>query len=131
MERVANHRAQSVLVVDDDPAIRVVLRQMLEYGGFRVAEAGDGQEAGALLAGQPFDLVLVDLIMPEQEGLETITGFRRNYPALKIIAISGAFGGGFLEMARYLGADLALPKPIGRAGLLAAIRELLEEGGGG
>ena len=128
MERVANHRAQSVLVVDDDAAIRAVLRQMLEFGGFRVSEAGDGHEANALLAVEPFDLVLVDLIMPEQEGLETITGLRRNYPALKIIAISGAFGGGFLEMARYLGADLALPKPISRSDLLAAVGGLLGRG---
>jgi CheY-like chemotaxis protein len=115
----------SILVVDDEPGVRAALRLVLEHGGYSVTEAANGQEALDRFRSHSFEVVLIDLFMPEREGLETIASFKRQYPGLKIIAISGAFSGEFLEIAKHLGADKALPKPIRGADLLAAVRTLL------
>ena len=116
-----------ILVVDDDEAVRRVLRAMLESGGFEVLEAPNGNEASILQSATPADLLITDLIMPEREGLETITAFRRDFPGVRIIAISGAFGGAFLNAARLLGADAILPKPVSASKLLEVAGKLLEE----
>ena len=58
------------------------------------------------------DLVITDLVMPEQEGLETLQRLRAERPELPVIVISGAFGGSFLKTARRFGATATLPKPI-------------------
>ena len=71
------------------------------------------------------DLVITDLVMPEQEGLETLQRLRVERPELPVIAISGAFGGSFLKSARLFGATAALPKPIDPEELLRAVREAL------
>jgi DNA-binding NarL/FixJ family response regulator len=73
----------------------------------------------------PSDLMITDLIMPDQEGVETITKLRREYPRLKIIAISGAFGGRYLRVAELLGADTVLQKPFTPQVLLDTVRKLL------
>lgn len=115
----------SILVVDDEPGVRSALRLVLEHDGYSVTEAANGIEALDRLATHSFDVVLIDLFMPEKEGLETISAFRKRCPGLRIIAISGAFSGEFLAIAKHLGADEALPKPIRGADLLAAVRSLL------
>ncbi len=75
--------------------------------------ACDGREAMQILqSGQQPDLVITDLVMPNQEGTEVIREIRRNRPAVKIIAMSGAFSGRFLKTAELLGADATLVKPI-------------------
>ena len=116
----------SVLVVDDEPGVRSALRLVLEHGGYSVLEAENGFDALNQLRTHSADVVLIDLFMPEREGLETIAAFRQQYPSLKIIAISGAFSGEFLEIAKHLGADEALPKPIRGADLLATVGRLLQ-----
>src|SRR5579871_6216522 len=116
----------SILIVDDDPAVRSSLRLMLQHGGYSVSEAADGRQALEQLTKSRFEMILIDLIMPEQEGLETITALKRQHPGVKVIAISGALPGTFLRIAKYLGADEALPKPIRTAELLATVRRVLE-----
>ncbi|ALG69638.1 regulator [Azospirillum thiophilum] len=105
----------TVLVVDDDPALRLTLRRLLEKAGVEVEEAADGDEAMRLFRARRPDLVICDVVMPYVDGLRTIMTMRRLAPAAKIIAISG--GGrskamDLLAAARQMGADHALVKPI-------------------
>ena len=117
--------AASVLIVDDDPAILKLLSSVLGAAGYEVAEASDGRQAMKLFRERPSDLMITDLIMPDQEGVETITKLRRDYPRLKIIAISGAIGGRYLRVAELLGADTVLQKPFTPQVLLDTVRKLL------
>lgn len=118
-----------ILVVDDEAPIRALLRQVLESAGHEVRERHDGCGVLGALAGDPPDLLILDVFMPNREGLETLTDVRKHHPQVKVIAISG--GGSYgdldvLKVARKLGAHLALPKPVLRKDLLAAVDELLE-----
>jgi CheY-like chemotaxis protein len=117
---------RKILVVDDDPGVRDVIRSMLESAGYSVLAAENGKEAMKILRSTRVDLILTDLVMPEQEGIETIKTLRREYPDLKVIAMSGAFGGDYLRIASYLGAHATLPKPIQMRALLKLIEETLE-----
>jgi CheY-like chemotaxis protein len=120
-----------ILVVDDDEQVRDVFKRTLEAHGHEVREAGDGRSAMRSYREQPADLVILDIIMPEQDGLETILDLRRDFPEAKIIAISGggrASAQGYLRPAKILGADRAYSKPLAPNELLAAIEQLLKEG---
>jgi DNA-binding NtrC family response regulator len=117
-----------ILIVDDDAQIREMLRQMLEDAGFEVTEAPDGKVAMKLYRESPSDLVLTDLIMPEQEGLETIQSLKAEFPDAKIIAMSGGGRLGpesYLKMAGAFGALHTFTKPVRRDELLEKIREAL------
>ncbi|MCC7496926.1 MAG: PAS domain S-box protein [Bryobacterales bacterium] len=114
-----------ILVVDDEESIRLFLRMALEQAGYRVSEAADGRLALIEARKQPVDLLLTDIVMPEQEGLETIGRFRQELPGVRIIAMSGHFDAGYLRMAEALGADSALKKPIEIDALLARVGEVL------
>jgi CheY-like chemotaxis protein len=111
----------SVLVTDDDASVRRLLRLFIESAGFDVCEAGDGREAVSVIGNRKVDVLLIDLIMPDQEGLETIRLLSRRLPGLKIIAMSGAFTPVYLHSAKLLGAHAALEKPITRESVLEAI----------
>lgn len=118
----------AILVIDDDASVREVVSEMLRMEGHDVTIAENGREAIAKLAGQRFDLIITDLIMPEKEGIETIAEIRRSDAEIRILAISGGgrLGpGDYLETARYIGADATLAKPFARQDLLAAIKPLL------
>ena len=122
----------NILVVDDDEQVREVFKRTLEAHGHRVKEAGDGRAAVSSYREQPADLVILDIIMPEKDGLETILDLRRDFPEAKIIVISGggrASAQGYLRPAKILGADLAYSKPLAPNELLEAIDKLLKEGG--
>ncbi|MCJ7538650.1 MAG: response regulator, partial [Desulfobacterales bacterium] len=117
-----------VLVIEDEPQMRIMLKQMIEDIGCDVVEASDGKEGVKLYRANPFDLIVTDIIMPEKEGIETITELERDFPDVKIIAISG--GGEidaeiYLSMAKKLGARYTFAKPVVREELLKAIRQLL------
>lgn len=119
-----------ILVIDDESAIRGFLRQILERAGYIVSEAANGREAQKVFSTEPADLIISDIIMPEKEGLETIMDFKRNYPSVKIIGISG--GGksspeDYLKIASRFGAHKTFSKPFERNEILAAVRELLSE----
>jgi len=118
-------RAAKVLVADDDPAIRDLLAGILKENGYEVAVACDGLEAQKALPSGYFDLVITDLVMPNAEGLETIRKIRASYPGLKVIALSGALGGSLLGVAKLLGANATLHKPVGPDELLATVRKVL------
>ncbi len=119
-----------VLVADDDAQLRLMLRHVLARAGYRVAEAGDGNEALALLERAPCDLALIDLVMPNKEGLETILDIRRRFPEVKILAMSGGarlHAEDPLKLARDCGADAVMAKPFLPAELLAMLARLSPE----
>jgi CheY-like chemotaxis protein len=99
---------------------------VLEAGGYEVIEAANGKQAFKEALAKRVDLVITDLVMPEQEGIETIQALRRDVPGIGIIAISGAFKGQFLKTARFLGADAVLNKPVSAELLLANVAEVLK-----
>jgi PAS domain S-box-containing protein len=114
-----------LLVADDEPAIRQLLADVLSHAGYEVILAADGAEAQLALKSGPVDLLITSLGLPNAEGLETIQAIRQSYPELKVIAVSGAFGGSLPSMAKLPGADAALQKPVGSGRLLAAVRRVL------
>lgn len=119
-----------ILIVEDDKAVRALLRQILERAGHEVTDAGNGQEAIARYRDNPADLIITNILMPEKEGLETIQELRRNHPGIKIIAISGGGQIGpadYLDIARRFGARRTFSKPFDRKELLRAVDELLSE----
>ncbi len=123
-----------ILIIDDEPAIRDILRTWFEKEGWEVYEAGNGREGVRLHQEIPVDLVVCDLIMPVQEGIETISSFRRSYPEVGIIAISG--GGRlspdqYLEVAQLLGAWKIFRKPLEIDRILSAVRQWQANGGNG
>ena len=122
---VLGTRARRIVVADDEIAVRHFLGMALERDGYKVFEAADGKQALKLAIANSVDLVITDLVMPEQEGLETIQGLRREVPGVGIIAISGAYQGRFLAAARMLGADAVMGKPVDPESLLAKVREVL------
>lgn len=117
-----------ILIIDDDEQIRVLLRQMMEWVGFEVMVAENGKIGMEIQQQTPADLVITDLIMPEQEGLETISRLKKEYTEIKIIAISGGGRIGpeaYLPAARELGADRAFSKPFDVQEVVSAVKELL------
>lgn len=122
-----------ILVIDDEEPIRRLLRTLFEKDGHEVLEASDGNIGLRLYRDDPADIVITDLIMPEKEGIETIMELRREYPEVKIIAISGGgevgVAGQYLPLAKAMGVRHIFPKPIELEGLREAVFELLGEEG--
>jgi PAS domain S-box-containing protein len=114
-----------IVVADDEAPVRAFVRALLEQSGHQVVEAADGREALRQAHEGQVDLLITDLVMPEQEGVETIQLLRRDAPGVGIIAMSGAFGGQFLNLAHALGAHAVLKKPIRPEALLAKVAEVL------
>lgn len=117
-----------ILIIDDDEQIRILLQQMMEWAGFEVMLAENGKVAMQKQSARPADLVITDLIMPEQEGLETISQLKKEYAEIKIIAISGGGRIGpeaYLPAALELGADKVFSKPFDVQEIVASVRELL------
>ncbi len=117
-----------ILVIDDDEQMRVLLRQVMEWSGYTVDDAENGRKGMQIQRRRPADLVITDLIMPEQEGLETISILKKEFPDVKIVAISGGGRIGpeaYLPAARELGADLVFSKPFDVKEFVSAVRELL------
>jgi DNA-binding response OmpR family regulator len=118
----------SILVVEDDEDIRPLIAGMLVKVGHTVRQAGNGLEGVRLYREAPADLVLTDVVMPEQEGLAMILELRRMNPAVRIIAMSGGFAYDpklYLHMASRFGADRVLRKPFQFSELIDAVNGLL------
>jgi len=115
-----------ILVADDEAAVRGFVRMVLEQGGYEVIEAENGKQALTKVLSGRVNLAILDLVMPDQEGIETIQNLRRETPGIGIIAMSGAFSGQFLRTAQLLGADAVLNKPVRPDLLLAKVADVLE-----
>jgi YesN/AraC family two-component response regulator len=117
-----------ILIIDDDFHVRDMMERLLRKAGYDAQLAENGVEAMKMHRENPMDLVITDIIMPEKEGMEVITEFRREYPSVKLIAISGGGRIGpanYLKMAKLLGAERTFAKPVDTSQLLSAIEELL------
>jgi CheY-like chemotaxis protein len=114
----------SVLVIDDEDQIRRLIREALEQAGYVVEEARGGKEGLERYRTNPADVVLMDILMPDQDGLESMLTLRREFPAFRVIAMSG--GGmigvlNFLDVAKMMGACRTLQKPFEMKALLDAV----------
>ncbi len=118
-----------LILVEDDPQVRGMLKETLHQEGYDVLEATNGREAVILYRQTPADLVITDIIMPEQDGVETIHALRKEFPNVKIIAISGGSanirGDYLLGTANALGAIKTFKKPVDMNELLATVKEVL------
>jgi CheY-like chemotaxis protein len=121
-----------ILVIDDDPAILSVAELLLKRDGHVVVVAREASKGLHALESETFDLVIVDIFMPEMDGLETINQVHRLRPGLPIIVMSGyqfeaalAPRPDFLHMATELGATSSLKKPFRPADLLQAVASCL------
>jgi len=127
---VTEERMPSILVVDDEDQIRQLIRATFEEAGYRVAEANNGKDALAQYRLAPTDLVVTDILMPDEDGLECIATLRRESPNVKIIAITGGSDMigvlGFLDVAKMLGAHRTLQKPFEMKALLDAAHSALQ-----
>ncbi len=119
---------KSILVVEDDDAIRGSLEKILTKSGFTTVEASNGRDALAAFDPRTIDAVVLDLIMPDVEGIETLTKLRRSSPDVRVLAISGGGQIGaveYLDLAKKLGARATLEKPFTPEAFLEALNQVL------
>ena len=119
----------SILLVDDDEQLRTMLSEVLRRAGHQVREAADGRQGLRLYEIKSPDLIITDLIMPVEDGVEMIGKLKRLHPEVKIIAISG--GGrissqDYLKIAKILGAQIVLNKPFSHQEILDAVNNMLQ-----
>ena len=127
-DRADTPNTPTILVIDDDPDIRRLLRLALEEAGYDVREAQEGDDGLAIAKQEQCSLAIVDLFMPGKEGLETILTLRREMPLIKLIAMSGGSShADLLAVATSFGADRTIYKPYDLDTLLTSIASLLQE----
>lgn len=113
-----------ILIIDDDPWVTKIFRQILEIEGHEIDTAANGQEGLEQFRQCPADLVITDMVMPVKDGLKLIMELEREFPNVPIIAVSG---GGVIEADRYLslaesiGTKQTLTKPVAKEDLVNAV----------
>jgi CheY-like chemotaxis protein len=120
---------KKILVIEDNAIVRNTVMRILRTAGYTVVTANDGLEGVDIFRKELPDLVISDIIMPQQEGIGTIRQILAERPGTKIIAISGGGRIGntdFLQIARKMGAVDALPKPFDPDDLLGRITNCLK-----
>ena len=126
----AQERARTVLVVEDDPDLLMLLTAAFVREGFQAYSAKNGRLGVEMLQAIKPDLMVTDIVMPEMEGIGAILEARRSSPTTKVIAISGGGHYGrsqnFLVWAHELGADEVLAKPFRMSSLITAARVVLD-----
>jgi CheY-like chemotaxis protein len=119
-------RMMTILLIDDEEQVRMLFQMALAQAGYRVLTAESGPHGLHLLQHQEVDLALVDIFMPEMDGLELIKILRTTRPSSKIIAMSGgSWEWDYLDTAKQLGADDTLKKPFSLQALLDAVSSQL------
>jgi CheY-like chemotaxis protein len=116
-----------VLVVDDRPDVLGFVSAELQSAGYAVQTAENGRQALERQREHAADVMLVDIFMPEMDGLETIDSVRAQFPGTRIVAMSSGARGmqDYLQVARDIGADATLHKPFGRDELLHVLQTVL------
>jgi two-component system response regulator (stage 0 sporulation protein F) len=114
----------TILVVDNQEAMRAHLRDALEGDGHEVLEAANGRLGLALYRARAADLIITDMVMPEMNGLDMLLEMTRRCPNVNAIAISGGRGNhGWLDAAKLLGTRQTFQKPLDMEKLLDAVRD--------
>lgn len=117
-----------ILIIDDNAEIRLILAEVLDEAGYATVTAASGRYAIDFHLEDPVDLIITDIFMPETDGLEVIYQFRRRFPEVKIIAISGGGARGLTELltvAKRMGAQRTFMKPFEWHEILDAVSELV------
>lgn len=116
-----------VLVIDDDKFVVAVIAGTLKNCGNEVSVAYDGEVGEQMFDDGEFDVVVCDMLMPRQEGIETIRHMRRTKPGVAIVAVSGGLSSDFdvLGVAKQMGAHVTLPKPFHAPQIIAAVEQAL------
>ena len=117
-----------ILIVDDDPTVRAIAAELLRADDHALIEAEDGKLALQVIAAVPIDLIVLDLLMPNVDGLEVIRSVRQSHPDIRILAISSGGRSGaqsYLDAARAFGADDTLMKPLRLATFADKVNRLL------
>ena len=115
-----------ILVVDDDQDYRILVRQQVEAAGYQVLESAHGDGACTIVGEQCVGLVILDIVMPDIEGLEIIRRLRSQGCRSKILAVSGVGKADeYLNLAVRLGADAGFEKSRPVSDLLVAVQELI------
>jgi CheY-like chemotaxis protein len=116
-----------ILIMDDDPAVRTALKNLLQQNGHLVSEAPNAFEGAKIYSTSPQDLIITDLLMPERDGIEALLELRAHYPGIKTLVISGN-AAEFLPIVEDLGASRTLAKPFKNSDVLKAVNDLLSAG---
>lgn len=119
-----------ILLVEDDHDLRTMLKSSLQKSGNLIIEASNGKEALQKFKSLLVDLVITDLVMPEQDGIGLIMELKKLKPEIKIIAISGGGKAGpanYLSIAETLGADAVFAKPFSLNSFQEKVEEILNE----
>jgi len=117
-----------ILIIDDEQYMINSIRRILEQEGYDVIEAPNGVEGMKMLHRNTVDLVITDMYMPEQDGIETIRDIRRHYPDVKVVAISGGGEiGSFspLDAVRIIWAHEVFVKPFDSDEIIESVRKLV------
>lgn len=118
-----------VLIIEDDEPSRLLYRDYLEQANYVVTESANGIDAVRLIREQTPNLVITDIFMPRQDGLEVILTIKSEFDSIPVLAISGgsgAFAGdNYLKIAREFGAEHILRKPFTRSEFLSACEQTL------
>jgi DNA-binding NtrC family response regulator len=120
-----------LLIVEDDSEMRDLLRKVLEKEGYRVSVAADGHEAVASISRDAFDLVVTDMLMPDEGGLELLQTIRQTHSTLPVIIITAFGDWGSYSQALELGAAAFISKPLKMGELIGAIHSTLVGRGAG
>ena len=118
-----------ILIVDDETDLRGMFKMLFESNGYEVIEASNGNEAIELYRSSPVDLIIMDVFMPEKEGIETILELTSEFPDVNVIAISGGGKVGTrdcLDSALEFGAKRVFTKPVTADRLLRAVEQILK-----
>lgn len=117
-----------ILVVEDDPHFRSMVARILKSQGYGVHEAANGRECISMMDSLEVDVVIVDMLMPEVDGIETIIKLKQTHNEVKIIGMSGGGmvnGAEYLHMAKQFGVDQTLLKPFTRDEMMVAIHSIM------
>jgi YesN/AraC family two-component response regulator len=114
-----------ILIVDDNVMMRKLIRNLFREENFEIEEASNGIEGLEIVEQNTFDLIITDIIMPKMEGIELIMNLRKNFPEIKIIAISGGKPY-YLYMAKKLGIQGVFTKPLNHEMFLKAVKKIIQ-----
>lgn len=118
----------NVLIIDDDQTTRALIGIALEENGHHATYAHDGEEGVEMIRTQPYDVVFMDLALPDKNGLVAMQEIMEEFPSTKIIAISGA-DAAMMARAMDYGAAMTLEKPLQPKQVQDAVEDLLKGGG--
>ncbi|MGW5719935.1 response regulator transcription factor [Amycolatopsis sp. NPDC003865] len=119
-----------LLVVDDEPTVRELLSAALRFAGFRVTSAATAREAVAAATGEPPDLVLLDVMLPDLDGFEVVRRLREQHRTVPVLFLTARDGQADKVTGLSLGADDYVTKPFDLAELIARIRAILRRTAG-